>query len=185
MPVKNESRQGNKLQWFLFVIAVPIIFAIIIGMVILNVTGINATEKVKELGHYIPFIDTSEEEQPAEREVAYYEATIKERDTKIDDLEVQLTKKDDQIENLKGQIESYQQQLEEMKESNTNQQEEMKKLTNSFKDMEPSKAADILVAMNQGHAIELISNLQDDIRGAILSEMDAENAAVFTNSLME
>ncbi|WP_443138438.1 MotE family protein [Piscibacillus sp. B03] len=183
MPVNEEAKKASKIQWFLFVIVVPIIFAIIIGMIIFSVTGINAVEKAKEFGNSIPFISSNDEEEQ-ERELSHYEATIKERDTKIENLEVQLSQREEDIKKLEERVETYQEQMEEMNENSVNQEEELKKLTNSFKDMEPKKAAEILVAMNEGNAIRILSTLQDDVRGAILSEMEPEDAASFTNSLI-
>ncbi|WP_054751499.1 magnesium transporter MgtE N-terminal domain-containing protein [Piscibacillus salipiscarius] len=74
--------------------------------------------------------------------------------------------------------------MKNLETKQVDQGEEIKKLTNSFVEMEASNAADIIVQMNEGNAVRILSQLPDEARGTIMSEMNPENAASFTNLLM-
>ncbi len=183
MSVEHEVKQAKKFQWFLFAIIVPLIFAIILTFIISSVAGVDVWQKVQDVGSKIPFIASDSDDEQEETELGHYEAAIKDREADIDDLQTQLKKKDDQIQELEEQIQEYESQINELNDHQINQEESVKKLTNSFKEMEPEKAADIIVEMESNHAVQVLAQLPDDTRGSILSAMEAEDAASFTNEL--
>ena len=44
-----EDKKPSKIQWFLFVIVIPLIFAILVIVIVLSLTGENVFEKAKDL----------------------------------------------------------------------------------------------------------------------------------------
>ena len=41
----TDKQQGSKLQWFFFVIIIPIVFAITLAWIVLTLLGVNVTEQ--------------------------------------------------------------------------------------------------------------------------------------------
>ena len=52
-PIDNmdeiENQKLNKIQWFLFVIIIPLIFAILVISIVFSLTGGNVFEKAKDI----------------------------------------------------------------------------------------------------------------------------------------
>ena len=55
-PIDNmdeiENQKPNKIQWFLFVIIIPLIFAILVIAIVFSLTGGNVFEKAKDISTY-------------------------------------------------------------------------------------------------------------------------------------
>lgn len=58
----NEEKKAGKLQWVLFVIVIPIVFAITMLFVVLSVMGINPMDQLKEAPVVSSFVDSKDEE---------------------------------------------------------------------------------------------------------------------------
>ncbi|MDQ0350623.1 flagellar motility protein MotE (MotC chaperone) [Alkalibacillus filiformis] len=185
---QRYEEKNNKWQWFLYVIVIPIVFAITLVMVVTTIAGINPFQAMQEYGSKVPvvssFINDPEEERLQEQ-IADYESTVQDQQATIHDLESQLSTRDQEVDELTEEVNTLQQQLESQEHSRISQEEAVERLTRSFSEMVASHAADIIVEMEVEIALDVLEKLNDDERGEILSEMDSDIAASFTNSLVQ
>lgn len=185
--VQEGNKKTNKLQWFFFVIVVPIIFAITLLLVILTIVGVNPFQAIQDYGSKVPivssFIDNADEKK-LEHEVSQLQATIKNNESIIMDLENEVNMKEKEIEDLKAQISQLEEQLLKRNKTMETYDETVKSITQSFSNMEPVNAANILVEMDENIALDVLNSLSSEARGNILAAMDAKDAAKFTDSLV-
>lgn|SRR5690606_12750658 len=185
--VQEGNKKTNKLQWFFFVIVVPVIFAITLLLVILTIVGVNPFQAIQDYGSKVPivssFIDNADEKK-LEHEVSQLQATIKNNESIIMDLENEVNMKEKEIEDLKAQISQLEEQLLKRNKTMETYDETVKSITQSFSNMEPVNAANILVEMDENIALDVLNSLSSEARGNILAAMDAKDAAKFTDSLV-
>lgn len=189
---KTKIKRPGFFQWLL-VIIVPLLFAIVITFIVLSFMGIDVLAKSKEIANQIPFLSkvvTTEEEAGQEREQAKYENQLTEKDQEIEDLTAEVSSQEQTIDDLNQEIVKLTNQLEdeesnESSEEQLSEDENLQKLTKSYEEMDPEKAAPILANVEQALATNILREMKDDSRGAILSAMEAETAATLTQALAE
>ncbi|GAA0461266.1 MotE family protein [Alkalibacillus silvisoli] len=189
MTKEQINKEGtSKWQWFLYVIIIPIVFAITLVLIVTTIAGVNPFQAAQEYGNKIPVVSSlipDPEEERFEEELSEYEATVNDQQATIQDLESRITSRDQEIEELTDEINSLHEELNQQEESRYSQEESVERLTRSFSEMSPERAADIMIEMEQVIALDILEALSDDQRGEILSEMESEIAANFSNSLIE
>lgn len=52
----EETKKTSKLQWFLFVVFIPLLFTISVVLLILTFSGINVFEQGKKYASQLPFV---------------------------------------------------------------------------------------------------------------------------------
>jgi len=188
---KKSEQNYSKLQWVLFVIIIPFIFALTLGLVILTVSGVNIFDAAKKYGSKIPvvssYLGTSGQpiEQQLQKDIVEQQAIIQEKQIIIADLEKEIENKQLEIDALKKEIERLNAELEgrNSAENSGPQQYTIKDLVNVYKSMSAKNAAAILAEMPENEAVQILSALDSEKAAAILGKMDAANAAKFTSLL--
>ncbi|MDQ0159092.1 MotE family protein [Alkalibacillus salilacus] len=185
---QNKEANTSKFQWFLFVIIIPVIFAITLVLIVSTFAGVNPIEKAQEYGSQMPvvgsFITTSEEETQ-EQQIANHEATIQDQKATIDELEATISTKDQEIEELSNEITQLTEQLESQEEAQATREESISQLARSFTEMNEENAASVMANMEQSVVLDILEGMNDGERGTILAEMDAELAATLSNALVQ
>ncbi len=191
---KGQEKKAGKLQWFFFVIVIPIVFSVTLFIVILNIAGINVGDSVAKIGSNIPFVSSffeetgdneAEKTDNSEKKLKELETLVKDYESQIESLEMEVQAKEDELLKKEQEIEQLTSSLEQ-KESNAEQAEmELKNLSNSFKDMDPEKAAPIFEEMEQSLAIAVLKKLKADERGAIFEYMDPAKVATLSSAFID
>jgi hypothetical protein len=52
----KERRKNNRFQWFLLIVLIPLLFAIIVTLLVSTVAGVNVFESAREYGGKVPVI---------------------------------------------------------------------------------------------------------------------------------
>ena len=189
---KNNGQSYSKLQWILFVVIIPLIFAITLGLVILTVSGMNIFDIAKQYGSKIPvvssYIGDAEKkttEQQLKNDIIEQQAIVEEKQLKIEELEEELGNKELEIDALKKEIQRLNAEIEALTtaETNNEQQLTMSDIVNVYESMSAKNAAAIIPEMNDDDAIRILSALDSEKAAAILEKMDAANAAKYTSLL--
>lgn len=180
----NEEKKPGKLQWILFVIIIPIVFAITMLLVVLTIMGINPIESIKKAPVVSSFVET-EDEEILQNQIEEMRKETENKNVQIENLQGQISQKDSEIAELEEEIADLNVQLERRAETLLSEEETIKKLSNSFSGIEPATAAEIVVEMDETVALKLLEQMNDEERGSILGEMDPAQAAAFTDSLIE
>ncbi|WP_411955450.1 MotE family protein [Alkalibacillus sp. S2W] len=185
---QNRETNTSKFQWFLFVIIIPVIFAITLVLIISTFAGVNPIEKTQEYGSQMPvvgsFVSTPEQETQ-EQQIANHEATIQDQKATIDELEATINTKDQEIEELSNEINQLTEQLKSQKEAQATREESISQLSSSFTEMNEESAANVMANMEQSVVLDILEGMNDGERGTILAEMDAEFAATLSNALVQ
>ncbi|MRG85398.1 MotE family protein [Salinibacillus xinjiangensis] len=182
-----EKEKAGKLQWFLFVIVVPIVFAITLLIIVLNIAGVNVLDLADKYGERLPFVSAMNEKEQAEefqQEISELESTVKEKNSHIEQLEVEIESKDQQITNLEAEITALTKQLNEKEVEKEKQAEQIKEIASSFTDMEPKSVASIVENVDQEVALSILKDIPSEERGAILASMSPEKAASLTSAFI-
>ncbi|SET41780.1 Flagellar motility protein MotE, a chaperone for MotC folding [Salinibacillus kushneri] len=189
MSVKNtEKQKASKFQWFLFVIVIPAIFAVTILFVVLNIAGVNLFDMAEK--HNIPVVsalvqsDEDKEKENTQDQLSELQATIKDKDANIEQLQVDNKSKDEKISKLQQTISDLTNQLNQQEEQQQNQTEQIKEVSTTFEEMDPESAAPVVENMEQDVALKVLAEIPSEQRGAILSAMNPELAANLTSELL-
>jgi flagellar motility protein MotE (MotC chaperone) len=190
---ENDEKQYNKLQWFLFVVLIPIAFTITITLLVLWVAGVNVIETSKEIGKNLPYISNLMEKDKKTN----VPAPGKDNAKQIDDLKAKIKGQDDEITKLENLVDSRdqqlqrtdleKQQLEKQIEELTATQEENKRafkdIIRTYETMSPKKSAPIFAKMSDNEAVKILSNVKAETLAQILEQMTADDAARLTKRL--
>ncbi|MCA1009236.1 MotE family protein [Halobacillus halophilus] len=186
----TDKQQASKLQWFFFVIIIPIVFAITLAWIVLTLLGVNVTEQTEKYVSKVPWIAqnaSSPEEENIKSNNKELETTLDARNEDIDLLEEELSAKQTEIDELEQKVVKLEavvesaQEAEEAKPEN----EKVMSMAASFQQMEPEEAAPIVENMSQDLAIEVLENVASEERGLIFGQMNPETAAGIAGEIID
>ena len=182
---KGEKR-GNPILLFLFAVVIPLVIVIGITIVIMNIAGFDVGKWVKDAD--IPVVSAmipSKEEKEYENELLKADETIQSQREQIDDLKKEIESLEAIIDDLEMDITRLENRTEDPEIDQESVEEEIKKTASSFRKMDPENAATIIQNLDKNTAVEILNNLSSDVRGGILAEMEAKNAADLTKEMMQ
>ena len=189
----EETKKTSKLQWFLFVVFIPLLFTISIVLLILTFSGINVFEQGKKYAAQLPFISqwiegTEEnEKKKLQEQLIELKATIVEKEKQLKKANDALKEKEAEIDALKQEIARLQTEKEQAQQPTTPSTEQTDAtrvdVVKMYETMSPKKAAEIIPQMSDQEAVNLLSKLKADKVASILEKMDAQNAAKYTSLL--
>ncbi|SEB03295.1 Flagellar motility protein MotE, a chaperone for MotC folding [Thalassobacillus cyri] len=183
----KESVSTNRLQWFFFVIIIPVIFAVTLTWIVLMIAGINLGDMAAKYGKDVPVVQSlfpSEEEKSKEQRINKLQYSLDEKNDTIDQLEQDIAGKNATIEELEQQVGDLEAKLSMEESTDENKDAQVKQVSSSFKDMDPGQAAAIIGNLDQPVAVTVLRNLPNSERGNILGELDPEQAATLTSLLI-
>ncbi|KAA0547936.1 hypothetical protein FZW96_09345 [Bacillus sp. BGMRC 2118] len=187
---EKESTFLGKIQWFFFVVFIPLLFAIAVSLVVLNFAGVDVEGAVKKYGANIPGVsklvadkDTINVEEKLRKDIGDLETTNKEQIDQISSLEKEIEQRDQELTQLKSKIDELTEQLtnEESEQAGTTQTKN--EISKAFESMSAKNAAAIVAEMKESEALNILQTLKTDTLSSILEKMDPVEAAKFTELL--
>lgn len=179
---KTEKKHG-KIQWFFFVVLIPLLFAITLSLVILTVAGLNIFDLAKEYGVNVPGVTETTEEENNETSIYDLEATIRDQETTLEQYQADLDKKDETIEGLNEQITQLQEELNQLRNQREERKVKLENLAEMYTSMSTKNAAAILSELENTDAIDIFIHMDTENRAAILEKMETTKAAELTREL--
>jgi flagellar protein FlbB len=187
METETNEKGYSKIQWFLFVILIPLLFAITLSVGILTVAGVNVLELAKKYQTEIPIISTAanenEKEESNREQIDSLQATIENQKAAIVEYESEIVTKDEKISSLQSEIADIKEKLESARNVNENIKIKLENLADMYAGMSSRNAAAILTELDEKDATEILALMDNDERGAILAKMAPEKAATITKNL--
>jgi flagellar motility protein MotE (MotC chaperone) len=186
---EKESQEVNKFQSFLYLIAIPILFGIVIALVALSILGINIFDTAKDIGGKVPFISqyVNEESQPSteeiEKTIINLEADIKDREAKMEQLQSKIDSKDTQLKRMELEKAQLQAQIEELTAIQEENKRAFREIVKTYETMSAKSAAPIISKMETGEAVKILTNIKPESLAAIMEKLPAEEAAKYTELL--
>ncbi|CAM3703236.1 MotE family protein [Mesobacillus zeae] len=186
---EKEPAGDSRVQWIMFVIVIPALFAVTFALVILNFAGINVFESAREIGAKIPgvsrLIQPSETAsmKKAEKHIVGLEAEIKNKEAKVEQLQSKMDNKNKEAERLKLEKQQLEEQIDELAAIQTENKRAFKDIVRTYETMSPKSAAPILAKMESDEALKILTNIKPDTLSAIMEKMSPEEAAKYTELL--
>lgn len=174
------NKMGKKLQWFFFVIFIPLLFTIIVATVVLSLLGLNPIEKSKEWTSNVPIISSyieKEEEKDYEAQIIQLEETITEQQKELERLQAEVKAKDEEISTLTFEQQSLIENEEIEKEIQLQTKKEWESIAKTYEAMSAKNAAAIIADLPIEEALLHISEVSIEARADILAKMDSDIAA--------
>lgn len=188
-PEELEEQPVNRFQWFLYVIAIPSLFAVVIALVVLSFAGINVFQTASELGGKIPFLSglVKEDKQPSveeyEKNIIDLEAEIQDREAKIEQLQGKIESKDTTVDRLELEKAQLQEQIDELLAIQEENKRAFRDIVKTYESMSAKKAAPIIAEMETNEAVKILTNIKAESLAAIMEKLPAKDAARFTEIL--
>ncbi|KQL54631.1 hypothetical protein AN964_14740 [Heyndrickxia shackletonii] len=182
----EEEKSGNKFLWFIYVVVIPLLFAIVIALIVTTFAGINVFEKAKELGektHILSANNATNRSKADEDKIISLNAEIQNKDTQIENLQKQLDSGDNEKQQLLLEQKRLQQQIASLQKSQAQSTKDFKEIVSSYESMNPKNAAPIILQMKDENAVKILSKLSSEALASILEKMPADRAAKYTEML--
>jgi flagellar protein FlbB len=191
----EREEKESKLQWFLFIIVIPSLFAAALALVIMTIAGVNVLDTVKTFSKNIPIIsqlvDVHKIQRKLETTIEKQNEVIDQQKKQINELENELSTKQQEVDRLKKEKEHLEEQLslmeankEELPEDKTaTMNTTMEDIASMYETMSEKNAAMILTKMPESDVLTILSSLDSDKAAAILEKMPPDDAAKYTSML--
>lgn len=193
--VEIEEEKGyGVFQWILFVLVIPLLFAITVALIVMTVAGVNVFEKAKEIGSHMPFVSSLIDDggsadkggQTDKEKIVSLQAEIKNKEAKIEQLEKNLKASDKKMEDLYTEKDRLEIELEKLKETDdaaVAEEKQDNQLISTYESMSPKNIANILVNLSDNEAVKILSEMSTEKQADILEKLPPEKAAKYTKLL--
>ncbi|AZV42275.1 MotE family protein [Peribacillus asahii] len=188
--VAIEEQKSGKIQWFLFAIVIPVIFAILVTIIVMTYYGVNVFEKTKEISDKISMqVFQTDEKQKEETTTDYnqkivdLEAEIKDKEAEIQSLESIIDSRDKNLQKAEAEQEQLQKEINELKQAQMTSNVEIKEIVKTYEMMSAKKAAPIITQMSDDDAVGILANLKPVTLAKVLEQMAPKDAARLTKKL--
>ncbi|OAH53763.1 hypothetical protein AWH48_10830 [Domibacillus aminovorans] len=198
LAVDTEEKQGYSIfQWIIFVVFIPLLFAMTIALIVMTIAGVNVFEKTKEVADSIPYVsewvgaDVKQDGKKDGDKIVELQAEMKNKEAEIERLQGKLTDSETEIEDLLTEQDRLnselkqlqQQQREEGLDQGTAAKTETKTLIKTYETMGAKNIAGIIVNMTDAEAVDLLKQLSIEKQADVLEKLPAEIAAEYTKIL--
>ncbi|MFB5660563.1 MotE family protein [Alteribacillus sp. HJP-4] len=182
---KSKEKKTGKAQWFFLIIFVPLLFAVILGGVILSFLGINVLELGREAVSNVPGLAEMVEEEGPNEETEQLESAEEAaaKDDEIAALQAELEAKDDEIRDLETELEEVLIESETDQNQSEDEDGDDSELTDIYENMAPGSAADVFSEMDTARVVLHMNGLRADTRSQILAKMEPADAASILSAL--
>ncbi|RFU71288.1 hypothetical protein D0469_01905 [Peribacillus saganii] len=188
--LENEEKPYSKLQWFLFIVVIPLFFTITITLIVLTVAGINVFEAGKEYGQKIPFASALFKEEEAtkstedlEKRIIDLKAEMEDRQAQIEKLEGLIDSRDKEAERAELEKQQLEKEIAELTAVKDENKLAFKDIIQTYETMAPKKSAPIISELKEEDALKILSTISSDTLASILEQMEPADAARLTQKL--
>lgn len=181
--METEEREYSKFQWFIMVIFIPTMFAIILFVVVMHFIGINVIDQTKQFAASVPLLSnfvTTEEEIAEEEErmkIGDLMETISSKERDVQNLENQLAMYKKEIDLLEAKVDQLNQQLEEKDNLEQGIRVEYEEIARLYESMSAKNAANIINELPTEQAAEQLMYVKTSTRADILARLSPEKSS--------
>lgn len=192
------ERKHNRLEWFFYIILLPIGFTLALTGILMTLLGYDVINPVLKIGNKIPYVEKvlpdgkmdpaeSPIQPSAEQQIAELNQQIAALNEEIQQKqsEVEAARKEQElvVENekkLKQEIIDLQKQMEEKRINDQERKNKINELAKLYTTMSAGKAAPILENLSMEEGVLVLAAMKPDERAAIVSKMNPKKAADLT-----
>ena len=191
----EETHRYGKLEWFFYIVVLPLLFTALLSGIILQFLGFDVTGKAANAARHVPGVSKllpEDKQAVAEPSAESVQQNLEQQKQEAEDkaaaladakqqLEDDLVKKNAEIDKLKQQMEDEKKQEEEGEEA-TPPPDPIKELAKVYSQMSPSKAAAIMTNLSVTEAKQIFAKMTSAQRAAILEKMEPAIASKILSS---
>jgi flagellar motility protein MotE (MotC chaperone) len=184
----QEEREYSRWEWFFYMIAIPALFATLLGGVLLSLLGYNVLGSVLSWANTIPYVekivpdqyataDAEEKSVDLGKQVSSLQEEQAKNKQTIANLQSETAKKDATIQALEKQVQDLQKMLEDKRTSEEERQKQYQDLAKLYATMSPKNAAAIVENLSLSEAVSVMTKMKPEQQANILAKMDPKKAA--------
>ncbi|MFV9509857.1 MotE family protein [Tepidibacillus sp. LV47] len=193
----TAERNYSKLEWFFYIVIIPILFITILSIILLWFLDFDVKGKILTYLNQIPVIEkiipdsqvnpqlngnnAPNQNAQWEQTIQELKTTIEQKNNQIKQLESNIKTKDTELAQLKQQLNDVTKQIE----TNTTLKQEQvwADLGKIYENMNPKNAANILSNLDEQEAANIINQMSVESKSSILEKMDPKKAASISTKL--
>lgn len=192
--LEEIEKPYSRIEWFMYIIILPLIFTMILSGIILHFLGFNVIDTALNVGHKVPGLasvlpekksDQKESIESVQTNLKEKSKELKDSQAEIEKLEADLLQKDKEIEQLTSQIDKLEEGLKDKKVTDEERINKVRELAKLYGGMSPGKAAPILEKLTLTEAATILQQMNNSEKTAILAKLNPEFAADVTVSMRE
>lgn len=180
---------AGKMTKFTLAIIVPVLFLITLIFLMMSLFGLNPTDGFKGLIGDIPFVSSHQTKSAHStgkgQDLKALKAQIKNIQHQNQALNAEISSKTDKVNRLQSEINAMTKQQQDAKTATKNKQEKNQEMMiqQTYKNMDPVKAAAIFDKMSKTDAAHYMNMLDDQTKASIMENLPATKAAALTPML--
>lgn len=189
---ERTQRSYNKLEWFFYIIILPLLFTSILTGVLLSFLGINVLQSLQIWLNQVPYVESVVPDpkiDPAgnlssQEEVALLNTRLQQMDQEIlkktqdySTMQKISEERKVKIDELQLKIKQLEKALEDRRISQTEQLKQIKELASMYAGMSASKAAPIIEKLTMEESVLVMKAMNPQQQAAIFAKMDPQRAA--------
>jgi flagellar motility protein MotE (MotC chaperone) len=188
---EKQKNKGKSFLWFLYVVFIPLLFAITVALIIFSVAGVNVMSVAKDFGQKIPIVGSlvhkehSNTSKTSDKNIIDLQGQIKDREAEISQLQTQIENKNEDVQRAQLENSRLQKEMDDMAASQADSKLALKDIIKTYETMSAKKAAPIITQMNEKDALKILSSLKADTLAAIMENMNSKDAAKYTQLLTD
>ncbi|MDN9010277.1 MotE family protein [Brevibacillus laterosporus] len=187
----QEEREYNRLEWLLYIIVIPALFASLLAGILASLLGYDVVGSVKDWLNNIPYVEKlipddtptsqtvegSKEDSKTEAKKAQVNEDAAKSKQVADQLQKEVSQKDSTIAALQKQIANLQKATEEKRVEEEERQKQFQDLAKIYSSMSAKNAAAIVSNLSKEEAVVVLSKMKTDEQAQLLAKMDPKKAA--------
>lgn len=193
-----EEQSYSKMEWFFYIIFIPLLFTLVLSAIIAQMFGYNVVGMLAKGLNQVPVVEKliPDSAVPNSKKTTQTETTATKTDARVSDLQKQIELKNKEIDALKQKQQEEKKMQEQAQQAaqvsqqataqasqqNADQErlKEMKQLAKIYTAMSAGKAAPILEKMPPEEAASLLQVMKPEDRSSIMAKMNPKKAADVT-----
>lgn len=188
----TADKNYSKLEWFFYIIFIPILFVSILTVTLLWFLDFDVKTNILKGLNKIPVVEKliddkqfnnpddmtiNNSKEQLQQQVIELKKSLDENSLTLTKTEQSVETKDKEIESLKQQIDDLNSKLKEKNISEKSREQEISDLAKIYETMSSSKAADVISKLTTEEAVLVLSQMKTDSQSTILGKMDPQKAA--------
>lgn len=181
--IPNEPKNTGFFLKLLYLIFIPVLFALAVFLLISYFANINVFEEVKNLTNGQANSESKTGEENAlvfEERVVTLQAEIQEKEAQVVQLQNKLDSSAAEKENLLIEQERLLEEIALLQRKQDNTKRDFNEIISTFEVMSSKSAAPVITNMSDPEALRILSNMKPDTLAGILEKMTPKEAARYT-----
>ncbi|MGL4819000.1 MAG: hypothetical protein ACRC5C_03325 [Bacilli bacterium] len=189
---EQQPSKRSRWQWFIFVVCIPVLFAIGLSVAVLTVAGVDVGKEIRQIGAQIPIVNNwfdleayESDEQKLKRE---HDTLAKEKqkvEQELADAKATLDQKEQELLRLQAELDKAKRDVQTNNRSNEEIEASYRKVAKAYGEMNPKQAADIIQKLDSTESIQILKRVDNETLRGILENVTPDKAAVYTKLLLK